>query len=41
MMKPTPLLGSVLLILGVALSEPHAMAHVEHGDEFQVEGGVN
>ena len=40
-MKPTLLLSSVLLTLGVALSAPHTLAHVGHGDEFQSEGGVN
>ncbi len=40
-MKPTLLLSSVLLALGVALSAPQTLAHVGHGDEFQAEGGVN
>ena len=40
-MKPTLLLSSALLTLGVALSAPAALAHVGHGDEFQAEGGVN
>lgn len=40
-MKPTLLLSSALLTLGVALSAPHALAHVGHGDEFQAEGGIN
>ena len=40
-MKPTLLLSSALLTLGVALSAPHTLAHVGHGDEFQAEGGIN
>ena len=40
-MKPTLLLSSALLTLGVMLNAPHTLAHVGHGDEFQAEGGVN
>jgi cation efflux system membrane fusion protein len=40
-MKPTLLLSSALLTLGVMLYAPHTLAHVGHGDEFQAEGGVN
>lgn len=40
-MKPTPFI-SCILALGLAVSAPTVVfAHVGHGDEFQVEGGVN
>jgi membrane fusion protein, cation efflux system len=41
MMKPTPMLSSILLTLNLSLGAPAVLAHVGHGDEFQAEGGVN